>query len=78
MWQRLTLSFAGLALAAYAMTIMLSAPAEALAGCCKHRADAGNPWSITGLSVEDCKSQNQQDGDNVLKKAGSWWWDISC
>jgi hypothetical protein len=64
-------------LAVTTLAALQSAPANALAGCCKMKNDG--LWTITDLSVDDCKSQNQElDGDNVLKQAGRVWWDISC
>ncbi len=77
MWHRLLICAGCLASVALALGVLSSGPANALAGCCKQANEDGS-WEFTDLSIEECESQNEEDGDNVLKEAGSWWWDISC
>lgn len=65
-----------LALSVLALVTLETAPAQALAGCCKVK--KGGTWAITKLSVEECMSENAADNDNMLQEAGKVWWDISC
>ena len=70
----------GLMLGGAALSTMLPCYKQALAqsGCCKVRQGGGFPWKANGMDFASCKSLNETDQDNVLKKSGKVWWDAAC
>lgn len=50
----------------------------AKSGCCKVRKSAKHPWVITDISFDQCKNENNNDGDKIYKNSGLYWWDRSC
>ena len=50
----------------------------AVSGCCKERLSTSHSWRNTGKTIEQCKSLNEAEGDNVFDEDGRYWWDVSC
>lgn len=52
--------------------------AYAVAGCCKTRPSANASWVESHRDLNQCRDQNQGDGDNVFDERGLVWWDVRC
>ena len=54
--------------------------AQAQAGCCMFRQDAGSPWVQTRANFDQCRAQNdaRDRGDNIFEQRGSIWWNTRC
>ncbi len=50
--------------------------ALAISGCCKQL--KGSYWVKINRDLPKCKGLNAQDGDNIFKRAGKFWWDTRC
>ena len=46
-------------------------------GCCMHREDSG-PWRVKHREFQRCLEENRDDGDNVMDRQGSVWWNSAC
>ena len=49
----------------------------AASGCCMHRKDGSN-WRTKHRDFKQCIRENRDEGDKVMDKAGSVWWNPAC
>ncbi len=49
----------------------------AASGCCMHRKDEGT-WRTQHRDFKQCIKENRDEGDKVMDKSGSVWWNPAC
>ena len=49
----------------------------AISGCCLER-DSGGTWYNSEKTLEQCKTINTSENDDLFEELGNIWWDVSC
>ncbi len=55
--------------------------AQAQLGCCMTRQTLDSPWVQIDADFDECKrldDTEEDDDDDILKREGTYWWNIRC